>query len=68
MFQTASTIREKAVLAIREMVQNGETCCSIPVGAGGGKLHVSADRNRVSHGFDVMQVDGVMYFIGLRKQ
>jgi hypothetical protein len=66
MFMTAQTRKEQAIEAIRAMVERGETVCTMRFGESGGELTVSADKTRVM-AFDVVEVDGTMYFLGFGK-
>ncbi len=63
MFQTAGTRKEKARLAIQEMLRRGEDVCSMPIGESGGVMWISADRKKVK-AMDVMEIDGTLYFLG----
>ncbi len=59
----ASTMRDKATVAVRAMIEAGEEICSIPIGESDGKTWISADRNRVT-AIDAMEIDGRMHFLG----
>ena len=66
MFQTASNRIEDAKKEIEIMKKTGEEIRPIPFGEKNDTLFVSADGSLLL-GFDVVEVDGVLYFIGLKR-
>ena len=66
MFQTASNRIEDAKKEIEIMKKTGEKIRPIPFGEKNDTLFVSADGSLLL-GFDVVEVDGVLYFIGLKR-
>ena len=66
MFKSPSSRIEDAKKEIEIMKKTGEKIRPIPFGEKNDTLFISADGSLLL-GFDVVEVDGVFYFIGLKK-
>ncbi len=66
MFKTASKRIEDAKREIEIMKRTGEKIRPLPFGVENDTIFVSPDRNLLL-GFDVVEVDDIIYFIGFKK-
>jgi len=67
MFKTSSNRVKDAKKEIEIMKKTGEKIRPIPFGKSNDTLFVSSDRNLIL-AFDVVEVDGMMYFIGFKEK